>query len=116
MNARLDALLRIARAAKELRSWDAIGALTSGDMPHAVDAQKDLRELDDALSAALSIGALAPLLWPPRMPEGAEELTADRDHWKQRAEAAEHALQLNGAPAGDSCDCSICRARAARKV
>ena len=44
------ALLRVSRAAKAFRDWDAIGALLSGDEPHAEDAQNDLRELDAALS------------------------------------------------------------------
>lgn len=46
------ALLRVSRAAKAFRDWDAIGALLSGDEPHAEDAQNDLRELDAALSRA----------------------------------------------------------------
>ena len=45
------ALLRVSRAAKAFRDWDAIGALLSGDEPHAEDAQNDLRELDAALNA-----------------------------------------------------------------
>lgn len=57
---RFAALLGVARAAKALRSWDAIGALTSGDMPHAEDAQNDLRRLDDALDDAMRRGALGP--------------------------------------------------------
>ena len=46
-------LLRVSRAAKAFRDWDAIGALLSGDEPHAEDAQNDLRELDDALRRAV---------------------------------------------------------------
>ena len=46
-------LLRVSRAAKAVRDWDAIGALLSGDEPHAEDAQNDLRELDDALRRAV---------------------------------------------------------------
>lgn len=49
--ARDAALLRVARAAKAFRDWDAVGALVSGDEPHAEDAQNDLRELDAALAA-----------------------------------------------------------------
>ena len=59
-NARLTALHRVAWAAKELRSWDALGALTSGDMPHAEDAQEDLRRLDDALAFAVRARAIQP--------------------------------------------------------
>lgn len=47
------ALLRVSRAAKAFRDWDAIGALLSGDEPHAEDAQNDLRELDGANVRAL---------------------------------------------------------------
>lgn len=63
MDARLAALLRIARAAQEFRRWDAVGALTHGELggPDTEDAEKDLAALDGALSAALSLGALAPL-------------------------------------------------------
>jgi hypothetical protein len=46
---RVAALMRIARAAKAFRDWDAVGALVLGDEPHAEDAQNDLRELDAAL-------------------------------------------------------------------
>lgn len=74
MDARMPVLLRVALAAKEFRRWDAIGALTSGDRPHADDAQDNLRELDDALDAALRAGALAPLTVPAELPDGAEEL------------------------------------------
>ncbi len=53
---RVRELERIAKAAKAFRDWDAVGALLSGDQPHAEDAQNDLRELDAALLGAPQIG------------------------------------------------------------
>ena len=57
-------LLRVSRAAKAFRDWDAIGALLSGDEPHAEDAQNDLRELDDALRRAVLATSLGAFCFP----------------------------------------------------
>lgn len=59
-SARAFLVMRVALAAKELRAWDAIGALTSGNDQDARDAQIDINKLDDALADAVRAGAIRP--------------------------------------------------------
>lgn len=49
-SARAFLVMRVALAAKALRAWDAIGALTSGNYQDARHAQMDINKLDDALA------------------------------------------------------------------